>query len=81
MLEHIAHTGVTIVCPVRFVSCVVYTAISTYNGIFIAQCNGCDFANGSAACTACRSDMTRRWEDLHRSHPDLSASQLKDLQP
>lgn len=81
MLEHIAHPGVKIDCPLRMVPSVVYTAISTSGGVFFAQCIGCDFANGSSVCEDCAARITRLWMQLHHDNPDLNASQLKDLLP
>ena len=81
MSEHSLYAPLSIICPLRQVPTVVYTALSSFGDGFIAVGSGCDFYHGSEACTECAAKAARYWKDLHDAHPDLSASQLKDLQP
>ena len=81
MSDHIAEASVLVDCPLLGRSVKVYSQLSTYGGVFIVGCNGCDNESGHPACIDCKVATERYWKKLHQQFPDRSASQLADPPP
>ena len=59
----------------------VYSRIYYDGGVFIVECNGCDFANASPACRHCIANEEEFWRLKHDANPHLNARQLTGQQP